>query len=91
MAADRRPGRHADRQAHRLRNNILHVRSPREPQRQQQQANIDNNYDYDLFNGRIPSGQEAHGVRGEPIYAAGAGLDPPTKIGHFQLAPDSPA
>ena len=46
--------------------------------------------DYALFNGQIPMGQEAHGVRGEPIYAEDAGLDPATRLGHFQLAPGSP-
>ncbi len=29
-------------------------------------------------------------MRGEPVYAAGAGFDLATKTGHFQLAPDSP-
>ena len=31
-----------------------------------------------------------HGIRGEPVYAAGAGFDPATRTGRFQLAPDSP-
>ena len=72
------------------RNNILHVRSPQNYSVSNNRQNIDNDYDYDLFNGRILDGQETHGVRGEPIYAAGAGLNPETKVGHFQLAPDSP-
>ena len=71
------------------RNNILHVRSPQNYSVSNNKQNIDNDYDYDLFNGEIPRGQEAHGVRGEPIYAEDAGLDPATKIGHFQLAPGS--
>ena len=29
-------------------------------------------------------------MRGEPVYAPGAGFDPATKTGRFQLAPDSP-
>ncbi len=72
------------------RNNILHVRSPDNRSASDNKRNIDNDYDYDLFNGRIPAGQETHGVRGEPIYVEGAGLDPATRVGHFQLAPGSP-
>jgi hypothetical protein len=30
------------------------------------------------------------GIRGEPAYAPGAGFDPATKTGRFQLTPDSP-
>ena len=51
------------------RNNILHVRSPQNHSISNNKRNIDNDYDYDLFNGQIPTGQETHGVRGEPIYA----------------------
>lgn len=72
------------------RNNILHVRSPDNRCLSDNNRNVDNDYDYDLFNGRILSGHEMHGVRGEPKYAPGAGLNPATKTGHFQLAPDSP-
>ncbi len=72
------------------RNNILHVRSPQNHSASNDNRNIDNDYNYDLFNGRIPMGQEANGVRGEPIYAEDAGLDPATRLGHFQLAPGSP-
>jgi len=50
----------------------------------------DNDFDYDLCNGRVAQNQEAHGVRGEPIYAPGAGFDPATQSGRFQLSPDSP-
>ena len=72
------------------RNNILHVRSAENRSASNNERNIDNDYDYDLFNGQVPEGQELHGVRGEPVYAEGAGLDPATKSGHFQLAPGSP-
>jgi hypothetical protein len=72
------------------RNNILHVRSPKDYSASENKQNADNDFDYDLYNGRIPLGQQAHGVRGEPVYAAGAGFDPATRIGRFQLAPDSP-
>lgn len=72
------------------RNNILHVRSPENHSLSNNQRNTDNDYDYDLFNGQIPTGHEEHGIRGEPVYADGAGLDPATKSGHFQLSPGSP-
>ena len=52
--------------------------------------NIDNDLDYDLSNGQVPQGYEKHGVRGEPVYAAGAGFDSTTNTGRFQLAPTSP-
>jgi hypothetical protein len=68
------------------RNNILHVRSPQNYSVSDNRRNIDNDYDYDLFNGKIPKDWEAHGVRGEPTYTEDAGLDPATKIGRFQLA-----
>ncbi|MCU0914700.1 MAG: hypothetical protein MUC88_09070, partial [Planctomycetes bacterium] len=72
------------------RNNILHVRAPSHWSASDNKANTDNSFDYDLYNGRVPPSQEAHGVRGEPIYAPGAGFDPVTGTGRFQLAPDSP-
>ncbi len=72
------------------RNNILHVRSPEDRSISEARQNVDNDFDYDLYSGRVPEGHEAHGVRGEPIYAAGAGYDPETRTGRFQLAPESP-
>jgi hypothetical protein len=72
------------------RNNILHVRTPQNHSASNNKANSGNDFDYDLFNGRVPAGHEAHGVRGEPIYGAGAGFDPKTLTGRFQLAPESP-
>jgi hypothetical protein len=72
------------------RNNILHVRSPQDYSASRNEKNIDNDFDYDLFNGLIPAGHEAHGVRGEPVYVEDAGLDAATRIGRFQLAPGSP-
>lgn len=71
-------------------NNILHVRSPSNYSASENKANADNDFDYDLFNGRVPKVQEGHGIRGEPVYAPSAGFDPIGKIGRFQLAPDSP-
>ena len=72
------------------RNNILHVRSPQSWSASNNKLNADTDFDYDLCNGRIPPSQEAHGIRGEPAYAPGAGFDPATKTGRFQLTPDSP-
>jgi hypothetical protein len=68
------------------RNNILHVRST--AIRTSQRSAGD--YDYDLLASRsaIPEGQEAHGVRGEPIYAEGHGLR--QGKGWCQLSPKSP-
>lgn len=72
------------------RNNILHVRSPDGRSASEAKENTDNDFDYDLYNGRVPEGHEAHGVRGEPVYQAGAGFDRATGTGRFQLAPTSP-
>ena len=73
------------------RNNILHISSPRHrASASDAKQNVDNDFDYDLYNGRVPEDQEAHGIRGEPVYAAGAGFDPATNSGRFQLAPSSP-
>jgi len=72
------------------RNNILHVRSPESRCASEARQNIDNDFDYDLYNGRVPQGQEAHGIKGEPVYAPDAGFDSAAKTGQFQLAPSSP-
>jgi hypothetical protein len=72
------------------RNNILQVRSPTEFSASANARNIDNDFDYDLYNGRVPENQEPHGVRGQPIYVSGAGFDSATNTGRFALAPDSP-
>ena len=72
------------------RNNILHVREARNHSLSNNRANTNNDYDYDLFNGQIPAGVEPHGVRGEPVYAAGAGFDRAAGRGRFELAPNSP-
>ena len=72
------------------RNNLLHVRSPRDYSVSANQRNEDNDFDYDLYNGRIAVGQEAHGVRGEPVYSPDAGFDQAIRTGHFQLVPNSP-
>jgi hypothetical protein len=72
------------------RNNILHVREPRNWSASANRQNVGNDFDYDLCNGRIPPTHEAHGVRGEPQYVSGAGFDPATRTGRFHLSSDSP-
>ncbi len=72
------------------RNNILHVRSATGRSASSNAENVDDDYDYDLFNGQVPDAHEKHGVHGEPAYVAGAGFDDRTKTGRFQLAPGSP-
>jgi len=72
------------------RNNILQVSGAKNHCVSNNKTNVDNSYDHDLFNGRIPDGVEAHGMRGEPVYEAGSGFDPATKTGKFQLAAGSP-
>jgi hypothetical protein len=72
------------------RNNVLHVRGPRDWSVSANEKNIDNDFDFDLTNGRIPADQERRGVRGVPVFAPGAGFDAATRTGRFELAPDSP-
>lgn len=72
------------------RNNILHVRSPQNWSASDNKQNAGTDFDYDLYNGRVPAGLEAHGIRGEPIYVNGAGFDEEAKSGRFQLTPESP-
>ncbi len=72
------------------RNNILHILSPTRHSISAAPQNVDNDFDYDLFNGRVPEGHEKHGIRGEPAYVSNAGFDPKTKTGIFQLEATSP-
>jgi hypothetical protein len=74
------------------RNNILHILNAKGKgySASESKQNTDNDFDYDLFNGKVPAGTESHGVRGDPVYAAGAGFDAATKTGIFHLAPNSP-
>lgn len=72
------------------RNNILQVRSPEDRCISEAKQNIDNDYDFDLYNGRVPQDVEPHGVRGEPIYDSDAGFDLKSKTGRFQLSASSP-
>jgi hypothetical protein len=75
------------------RNNILFTEDP-----SSQYSILDhdrsptNDWDYDLYNGRITAvaGAETHGVFGEPVYVTGWGMEPTSKRGLFQLADNSP-
>ena len=74
---------------HVSRNNILHVidsRSSSISNKKEPESQRSNDFDYDLFNGRIQTyeGSEPHGIRGVPIY------DPNNGDNEFALAPDSP-
>lgn len=72
------------------RNNILHILSPDQRSISSAPQNVDNDFDYDLFNGRVPEDHEKHGIRGVPSYVSNAGFDPKTKTGIFQLDAASP-
>ena len=72
------------------RTNILHVREAKNHSLSNNRANIDNSYDYDLFNGQCPPEHEAHGIRGEPVYVEGAGFNGTSKTGRFHLSDNSP-
>lgn len=69
------------------RNNILNVRE--DAIRKQKDYPLCD-LDYDLFTGesRILDEREKHGIRGEPIYAEGSGMEDGS--GRFQLSPNSP-
>ena len=68
------------------RNNILHVRSPRDYSASGNRQNSDNDFDYDLFSGRIPRARKPMGPRGTGL-CPDAGFDPATKTGRFPVRP----
>lgn len=68
------------------RNNIIQLRSSTGQAISQSGSSIDNDFDYDLYNGSVPSGSEKHGLKRNPIYVPEAGYHPATKTGNFQLA-----
>lgn len=72
------------------RNNILHVHAATDRSISAALQNTDNSFDYDLFNARVPSGHEKHGVNGVPVYQNDARFDEATMTGRFQLQPNSP-
>jgi len=71
------------------RNNILQVRSS-DTRSISTGKSVDNDFDHDLLSARHPAGQEKHGIPGKPRYSPGAGFNPETRTGRFQLAPGSP-
>jgi hypothetical protein len=68
------------------RNNILHVNHDHRPSIADSKRNPNNDFDYDLYNGRINvlPGQEPNGVHGLPVYSTAAGE------GTWALDPSSP-
>jgi hypothetical protein len=72
------------------RNNILRVRRTNDWSASDNPRNQGNDFDYDLYNGRVPANQEIHGIRGEPEFAPGSGFDQSTKQGRFALSEYSP-
>lgn len=72
------------------RNNILHVRSDDSRSIAVSNGSEDNDFDFDLCNKGFPSGHEAHGVNGTPVYVDEAGFDADGRTGSFQLKPSSP-
>ena len=71
------------------RNNILHVRKEDSNSIAVSNGHIDNDFDYDLTSAAFPENSERLGLKGIPQYKPGAGFDPETKTGIFQLAPGS--
>jgi hypothetical protein len=54
------------------RNNILHVNADSRPSIADSERGVDNDFDYDLYNGRISAlpHNETNGVQGVPVYSA---------------------
>lgn len=71
------------------RNNILHLREEERRSIAVSRSHVDNDFDYDLTSGSFPENHEKRGLRGVPQYRQGAGFDPGTRRGMFQLAPES--
>lgn len=74
------------------RNNVLLVRG-NSSDKSVYSRDPDSSFDYDLYNGVISSvneSDEAHGSKGWPQYASGAGFDHATMTAIFRLAPGSP-
>jgi hypothetical protein len=72
------------------RNNIFHVRSENSRSIAVSGSHENNDFDYDLHSKDVPSGHEANGVSGTPVYVDGAGFNPDDLTGNFQLTTSSP-
>jgi len=68
------------------RNNIIHLRYSSSQSISTSAANVNNDFDYDLYNGLVPSGTEPNGIFGTPVYVDGAGFSMRDRIGNFQLS-----
>ena len=66
--------------------NILHVRQEDRYGIAVSRTHEDNDFDHDLTSGAVPPGHETHALKGIPQYVPGAGFDPETQMGMFQLA-----
>lgn len=68
------------------RNNIFLVSGTKRPSIADNKRSKSNDFDYDLYNGRIiaASGQQQNGIQGAPVFVDGEGC------GEFALRPDSP-
>jgi len=71
------------------RNNILHVRQRDRRSIAASRGHVDNDFDHDLAPASVPDNHEKQGLKGVPRYVHGAGFDPETRTGMFQLAPGS--
>jgi len=71
------------------RNNILHVREADNRSIAVSRSHTDNDFDNDLTSAAFPEKHEKQGLKGSPQYVRGAGFDPKTKAGVFQLASGS--
>ncbi len=71
------------------RNNILHVREGERRSIADSRSHVDNDFDHDLTSAGFPENQERQGLKGSPQYIQGAGYDPETRTGMFQMASGS--
>lgn len=71
------------------RNNIFHVRKDDRQSIANNTSHFDNDFDYDLTSADFPDNHEKHGLKGSPQYIQGAGFEPKTRTGVFQLTPAS--
>jgi hypothetical protein len=71
------------------RNNILHVRKGDRYSIAVSPRHVDNDFDHDLASGAFPDDHQRQGLSGVPRYIQGAGFDPESRTGTFQLGPGS--
>ena len=71
------------------RNNIIQLRKLNGQCISASSTNIDNDFDYDLYNGSVPAGSEPNGLKQNPTYVPGAGYNSLNNTGNFQLSQSS--